>query len=335
VLEELQRTAAQQSWEAGGAAAFLIDLGQLLSAGEVINGAGSNSTGPNQVQGPQAWGGIPDSTARQLSSSAPLLSSLLVMSEGLLEYAAAEGLAATSHLVQALSDTVKQRLEQLQAPGGSTATAQAATPPVGHAHEITSPANNTDPASNTGPVVSDGFGHASSSAYLYPPLPAPVKPSAAQKDFDAPAAPESPGPSGQPDAQQSGRLTPQLVRQPSYREAAAAVVTGFHPREVEGQYGVWLAANTRALVRTWSTMFLCWVLTCTLRSYQEGLPVLVSHLPFNLLLGAPYLGSAFVALKGYYRSVCQPSTWRCGHVAPVDSPCGQPPPAAERQVGSH
>ncbi|GFH16600.1 hypothetical protein HaLaN_13044, partial [Haematococcus lacustris] len=68
----------------------------------------------------------------------------------------------------------------------------------------------------------------------------------------------------------------------------------------EQAYSTWLSRRSAHLAQLWSTTFLAIILSCALRSAQEG--VLVKEIPTHLTLALPYILSGLLAAQGYFRA---------------------------------
>jgi hypothetical protein len=199
------------------------------------------------------------------------------MSEGLLEYAAAEGLTATSHLVLSLSDTVKQRLEQVQGAGEEDQQSAEATTSAAAGCE------EGEQGSSSQGLRKRQLHH----------LPSANKASSSQPG--APASDEL-----DTAALKAKHRQAQARWQLTMAQAAQAVVRGFGP-DVEQQYRKWVAEHYQVQIRSWALVTVAMVVVSTIKSALLGTAVLQAHLPAHLLIGAPYVGSVLVVAKAQQR----------------------------------
>ncbi|GFH28607.1 hypothetical protein HaLaN_27127 [Haematococcus lacustris] len=68
----------------------------------------------------------------------------------------------------------------------------------------------------------------------------------------------------------------------------------------EQAYSIWLSRRSAPMAQLWSATFLAIILSCALRSAQEG--VLVKEIPTHLTLALPYVLSGLLAAQGYFRA---------------------------------
>jgi hypothetical protein len=148
LLEELKQHVAQQSWvvapdsgndihqagasllEPSGLSALLTDLGHILHTLDCITaynkahvsakGKGTSDAARQSGEtsrsagGPGSWGGIASNTVRVHATDTTLLCSTLLLAEGVLEYAQAEGLGHTVALLQAALPTLSAHIKACQ-----------------------------------------------------------------------------------------------------------------------------------------------------------------------------------------------------------------------------
>jgi hypothetical protein len=78
------------------------------------------------------------------------------------------------------------------------------------------------------------------------------------------------------------------------------LLPGFGPVQ-EQEYAQWLARRTNSLVSKWCSMMLVWFLCSWLRSAELGVTTMVSYIPVNLIMVAPYALSVYLARRHNYR----------------------------------
>jgi hypothetical protein len=230
------------------------------------------------------------SLARQHASNPALLSSTLALGEGLLEYAKNEGLSHTSALLSSTILKVHQRLEQVQ---DSRTTALAR---VNAGMSGLSSMESQDAKLGDRTASSSSRDDASSSKDG-------LRRRLASQPTKEVASKQAPGPqcliaeTPEPPAS-SGNSAPCL------KEAAICSLRGFHPREVEQQYALWVAASWSRIV------FLhCFILTLFIAASLvniakvHGLQAFFLHLPFHLVCASIYTASAVFALYQQHRWV--------------------------------
>jgi hypothetical protein len=147
------------------------------------------------------------------------------MSEGLLEYAAAEGLTATSEFIESLSDAVKQRLQQI-----SSSTTGPDAPATSMVQPVDAEGEQPAAGCSSGRSSSEAAGKGGDGLR---------KRSIAKLEGSDGVIKDLHKNTG---GQQHRHGLPR--RQPSFTQAARAAVHGF-PRHMEEQYRDWKAVHYR------------------------------------------------------------------------------------------
>jgi hypothetical protein len=202
-----------------------------------------------------------------------------------MEYAAEEGLTATSQFIQSLRGTLGGRLEQVQ---GMEMKGQL-------------------PAATSSGTEVDGPGEAgSSSSQGLRKRPAQRLPSASKLGEKSSVQGKSAAASGPDDLDDTAALKAkhkqamQARQQLTMTQAAHAVVWGFGP-DVEQHYRKWVPQHYSAQVRAWCMVTVLMVVVGIIKSTQAGIAVIQAHLPAHLIIVAPYIGSILVVAKAQQR----------------------------------
>jgi hypothetical protein len=221
------------------------------------------------------------------------MKTLMVLLEGLTEFAGRQHLHATSALLQSLGATVHSRAEELFKEQGTASTAQQGRSQAGGASSMSRPATTVYEQPKEGQRHVTGGGDARDVRKSMP-LPDTVsRHETVTSDKQCQDSTMS-APAGDLKRQVHPSST-----SPSFRQAAKAMLTGFRPAATEQGYMSWVGAQCSA--HTWSFVYLAWLVIVIIRSAREGVPVLMAHLPSHLIVGAPYAVSLVLAATGQYR----------------------------------
>jgi hypothetical protein len=299
LLEELQLSLQSSCWDApagntltepsshaaaageipAGLAAFLTDLGQVLATAECVQSAEQEPGNSSEyvATGPGSWGGIRASLKHQHACNTALLTTVLHMADGLLEYAQAQGLTCTGQLVATAVDTLQQRVAVLSMGHGSLGPS---LPTAGAASTASEPHSTSLRARPTHAI-------ATSSAEQHQAV---ASASSSVKPVNSAGSSRS----------SSRNTSSRIVFPPSFnlpqqltaRQAIRAVVLGFKPAAAEQQYARWLSERCRGLVCGWSLNFVGWMIACWIRSAQQG--DFFTHALIHCTCIAPYLLSAIL-----------------------------------------
>ncbi|KAJ9512825.1 hypothetical protein QJQ45_029025 [Haematococcus lacustris] len=311
-----------------GLNALLADLGHLLhlawhaSSPPALDAAlaalGSSSSGPAAAPD---WGGVVAGVAHMARTNTLLADSTLVMAQGLMDWLTECGLQHTAGMVaRAMAVVAAARAGRQEGQAGQAkAQVQVMGDPVvavggNQQQQIDDQVSENEvhckqrqtqlvamQEEQQGEQEAAGAGPSlltlpsSAKALPSPSLSSPLSASCA----DLTAIKRA-----RPSLVPAHQASPQhLAAHPSNRPLLPALLRcsllGFPPPQ-EQAYSIWLSRRSAPMAQLWSATFLAIILSCALRSAQEG--VLVREIPTHLTLALPYILSGLLAAQGYFRA---------------------------------